>query len=470
MEKRFLYILAIIATGILVVSSISCVTAQQDSDNDGISDIKEEQLASLYEPVLHFASGEKFLPTDPNYHIQNSVLFMKNGQVNTIVDNAPTVASIAEYTSENYFLNNTLGGSDQIAQDYTQNRELYGDKIYAHVTGEGSYTVVQYWFFYAYNPGTINQHQGDWEMIQVVLDSTETPIYAAYSQHHAGEMAEWQDVEKAGETHPRVYVSLGSHANYFRSFEGKLGASSDIVGNSYTLNPEDLEIVMLGELGTANHPASQNWLQFGGRWGNWADVTDEYLGATGPRGPGQGENAEKWMYPTSWGSTLTVADQTWFTANMVVYYLAYILAAVVGILAAFKIWKIYKRGKQGKLNIMKILRSKSSLAVILGIVGVAVHFIAVFSTWYLVTGNIQTPFLETAGTTEIVLIDGTNGLRINTLQGDQGLTTLFGLGIPFGILFVAGAILLALDIIGAEKAKELSTKYIRHTRLSKHQE
>jgi hypothetical protein len=255
---------------------------------------------------------------------------------------------------------------------------------------------------------------------------------------------------------------LGSHANYFRSYQGKLGAASDIVGNSYTLNPEDLEVVILGELGTGNHPASQSWLDFGGRWGNWADVTDEYLGAAGPRGPGQGENAEKWMYPVSWGSSVIVADQTWFTANMVVYYLAYILAAIVGLLAAFKIWKIYKRQKQGKLNLMKILRSKSALAVILGIVGVAVHLIAVFSTWYIVTGDIQTQFLETAGTTEIVLIDGTNGLRINTLQGDQGLTSLFGLGIPFGILFVAGAVLLALDIIGVEKTKELSTKYIRN--------
>ena len=138
MKKKFLYLWAILVTGILVASSISCVTAQQDSDNDGISDIKEEQLASLYEPVLHFASGEKYFPTDPSYHIQNSVLFMKAGEANTVVDYAPTVASIAQYTAENYFLNNTLGGNDEIAQDYTQNRAAYGDKIYAHVTQQGA--------------------------------------------------------------------------------------------------------------------------------------------------------------------------------------------------------------------------------------------------------------------------------------------------------------------------------------------
>jgi len=68
--------------------------------------------------------------------------------------------------------------------------------------------------------------------------------------------------------------------------------------------------------------------------------------------------------------------------------------------------------------------------------------------------------LETAGTTELVLIDGVNGLRINMLQGDQGLTTMFGLGIPFGILFLSSVVLNALDIIGVEKPKSLSRTYI----------
>jgi len=77
-----------------------------------------------------------------------------------------------------------------------------------------------------------------------------------------------------------------------------------------------------------------------------------------------------------------------------------------------------------------------------------------------VTGNIETAYLDTAGTTEIVLIDGVNGLRINTLQGDQGLTTLFGIGIPFGLIFLASVVLNALDVIGVEKAKRLSRTYI----------
>ncbi len=460
MKKHTLFVIALIIVGLLAVSPVASVVAQDDLDNDGILDSKEKQLALTYEPYLHFPDGEKFFPTDANYHIQNSVLYMKSGEINTLIQGSPTASNIAQYTTEDYFLNNTLGGFEEIAQDYKQNRESFGDKIYAHVTSEAGYIVVQYWFFYAFNPGTLNQHQGDWEMIEIVLDSTETPLYAVYAQHHAGEMAEWKDVEKVDETHPRVYVALGSHASYFRPYQGKLGMESDIVGNAYTLKPEDLEIVNLGEKGTGNHPSSQDWLEFGGRWGNWDKRVDTFMGGAGPSGPGQGENSEKWLNPVSWGSDKTVVDQTWFTASLLVFYLPYIVVAILGVLAAYKIWKILKRKKEGKLNLMKILHSKALVGVLLGIVGVAVYFAGLFLPWYVVTGNIATTVIDTAGTTEIALIDGVNGLRINMLQGDQGLTTLFGLGIPFGILFLASVVLNALDIIGVEKAKTLSRTYI----------
>lgn len=460
MNKHFFLTLIILT---LLLSSSLCINAfsQNDLDNDGISDSKEQQLASTYEPYLHFADGEKFFPTDMSYHLDNSELYLKDEETNTLIDNSPTAETIDQYTTEDYFLNNTLGGFEEIAQNYKQSRDKYGDKIYAHVTTEAGLIAVQYWFFYAFNPGTLNQHQGDWEMVQVILDaSTETPQYAVYSQHHAGEKAEWKDVEKADETHPRVYVALGSHANYFRSCQGKIGAESDIVGNAYTLKPENLEIIHLGENGIGNHPTSQDWLEYGGRWGNWASQADALLGAAGPFGPGQGENSDKWSIPVSWGSNQFLVNQTWFTTSLLVSYLVYIIGAIIAIRAAYKIWKILKRKREGKLNIMKILRSKAALGVILGIIGIAVYLFALLLPWYIVTGNIQTAYIETAGTVNLVSIDGINGLRINTLQSDQGLTTLFGVGIPFGMIFISSVILNALDIIGVEKAKNLSKTYI----------
>ena len=177
MKKCRMFLFVILVIGLLVVSSSTGIVAQQDSDNDGILDQKEKELAALYEPVLHFVSGEEFFPTDPNYHVDNSNLYTIRMDTNILVERSSTISSIGQYKAENYFLNNTLGNYEAIAQDYRQNRAVYGDKIYAHVTSEGQYVIVQYWFFYAYNHGRLNQHQGDWEMIQIILDSTETPVF-----------------------------------------------------------------------------------------------------------------------------------------------------------------------------------------------------------------------------------------------------------------------------------------------------
>jgi len=460
MRKQVRLLSMIFLAGLLVVSSFQGVAAQDDLDNDGILDSTETQLMLMYTPYLHFAAGEKFFPTNISYHIENSALYQKSDDVDTLVDASPTVASISLYFTGDYYMKNTLGTPDEIAEDYEQKRQSLGYIIYAHVISEAEHIIVQYWFFYAFNPGSLNQHQGDWEMIQIILDSTEAPLYAVYSQHFAGERASWNDVEKADETHPRVYVALGSHANYFRPYQGKLGLESDVVGNAFTLEPDDLQIVLVGERGSGNHPPSQDWLEYGGRWGDWAKLADISLGAAGPRGLGHGENEEKWFYPVSWGIDAFLVDQNWFTLSWIASNFLYIFAGIIAVLAAIKIWRILRRKKQGKLNLMSILRSKGGVGVALGIAGIALYLVALLLPWYVVRGNVQTMGLETIGETDLVLVDGINGLRVNMLQSDQGLAQVFGIGIPFSIILLSSVVLNVLDLVGVEKAKSLSRTYI----------
>ena len=353
MRRRVWVVSVFFLMGVMICSPFQGVAAQDDFDNDGILDLTESQLALMYSPYLHFAAGERFFPTDVNYHIDNSVLYLKSDDSNTLIDASPTIASIS-LRGSGHFLNNTLGGFEEIVEDYEQRQESPTYTVYARVTRDDEYFIVQYWFFYAFNPGTLNEHQGDWEMIEIVLDSTEKPLYAVYSQHFTGERASWSDVEKVGETHPRVYVALGSHASYFRPYQGKLGLESDLVGNAFTLNPDDLQIIILGEKGAGNHPPSQDWLEYGGRWGNWAKLADMSLGAAGPSGPGHAENEEKWSNPVFWGSETFLVDQSWFTLSWITFYFIYIFAGILAVLSIIKIWRIVKRKKEGKLNIFKI--------------------------------------------------------------------------------------------------------------------
>ena len=73
-QNHGLFFSLILLVGLLILSTIQGVAAQDDLDNDGLSDSKESQLASAYAPHLHFAAGEKFFPTNVSYHIDNSVL------------------------------------------------------------------------------------------------------------------------------------------------------------------------------------------------------------------------------------------------------------------------------------------------------------------------------------------------------------------------------------------------------------
>lgn len=99
---------------------------------------------------------------------------------------------------------------------------------YGRVVRTGSYTVLQYYFFYAYNDYRshfhgANDHEGDWELVSLYLSEDPehgpTPEWAAYASHDeagADIRRRWDDPElqKVGE-HPVVFVGAGSHAAYF---------------------------------------------------------------------------------------------------------------------------------------------------------------------------------------------------------------------------------------------------------------
>ena len=98
--------------------------------------------------------------------------------------------------------------------------------MYGRVARRPHKIVLEYWYFYYddfysydYPPDDLfwQAHEGDWEVVSVVLDrGTQQPLYAAYSQHCTGERRAWDDVERSG-NHPVDHVAIGSHANLFEA-------------------------------------------------------------------------------------------------------------------------------------------------------------------------------------------------------------------------------------------------------------
>ncbi len=464
-RSSWVSIIPIILLSVMVLIN-SPVFAQNDLDNDGLADSSEQEIASRFAPNLQFVAGEKFFPIGVEYHISNSILKLKSTGGDQVISSSPTIEEISNFPSGDYYLDNRLGGLDEIYSDYSAKKESLSPMIYSRVSpgyDPGRDTiVVQYWFFYAFNEGPLNEHEGDWEMIQVVLDqSGSNPISASYSQHLSGQTAVWNDVEKTDGTHPIVYVAMGSHANYFRSYQGNFGFESDIVGGNGELIQHDrFEIILLGEPGLGNRPASQGWLDFGGRWGDWALFSDAIRGTAGPPGPAQGDNMAKWTGGVAWGSNLRSLDSSLLMINLVVANFIPIFGVVIVVLSIVKIRGIYGMRKEG-FAISSILRSRAAVGVVLGIVGIILTVGAIISPWYSVLGDIQSEEIRTEGAVNLILIDGFNGLQVNTLQEGQGLNPVFNLAIPLAIVMLVSVIFSVLDIFGSKGSKHLGSKFIR---------
>lgn len=103
---------------------------------------------------------------------------------------------------------------------------------HGRVVRQNGWTVLQYWFFMAYNSWRsgfhgVNDHESDWEMVNVYLyeqDGALYPEWVAYASHdfHGNDLRRrWDDdaqVDKV-DGHMVVYAGAGSHASYFRPGE-----------------------------------------------------------------------------------------------------------------------------------------------------------------------------------------------------------------------------------------------------------
>jgi hypothetical protein len=104
---------------------------------------------------------------------------------------------------------------------------------YGRVIRTSGWTVLQYWFFYAFNDwrsgfNGANDHEADWEQILIYLDADRdnraVPVWAAFAQHdyHGRDLRRrWDDLDELDRVgdHPVVYAGAGSHASYFRPGE-----------------------------------------------------------------------------------------------------------------------------------------------------------------------------------------------------------------------------------------------------------
>lgn len=271
----------------------------------------DPQLLSTYQPVLVFHPSERFRPTKIQSFVEDSELerFVGANPAQlpldafwAVVDSDPEPGELPASTPGAFYRLDQVGceadaplaGLDCYADAWESGSG--GTAVYGRVARTDTRVVLQYWLFYYDNPfllptpaGTFWQsHEGDWELVNVVLDTDGEPLEAAYSQHCSGQRKAWSSVEKspAGSTHPVAYVALGSHANYFAPGVGPAGAiplnpACIPAFVPAPLRPAIVDQVrdgssagaVVGPPGSGVEPATihsiegKAWSVFGGRWG-----------------------------------------------------------------------------------------------------------------------------------------------------------------------------------------------------------
>ena len=260
------------------------------------------QLLVRHQPVTVLHPLEAFAPASVDAFVAGATLERPDGSGGWIAaDPQPATANALPASGEwriDYRGCTPVAGVASIAC-YGATQAAAPSVVYGAVRTTKDRIVLQYWYWYAYNfwsglfpPGDYvwQAHEGDWEVIAVVLTKAGKPLYVGYSQHCSGKRRVWAKVPKRG-AHPVAYVGLGSHSHWFGTgdqlmdlscyepaaavvFRTYLGTVLDRTGSGRRLGPAGLapERTALVRV-TENAP---RWMRYPGRWGEtaWAHFPD----------------------------------------------------------------------------------------------------------------------------------------------------------------------------------------------------
>ena len=307
---------AVFAAAFTTIAAEPASVAASDVDDDA------RQLAERFAPVVVVRDqsepcdthGEPFEPAPVEIVLDNPEVFLRQvGNDDPVKMSGPGASDIFDLREGWYldFPGDALEPGCIFEEDFRRFSD--GRSVtYAHVAtepGRPDQLALQYWFFWYHNPAK-NDHEGDWEFIQLLFDVgtvedalTSEPVSVGYAQHTGGERGDWDDpkLEKEDDR-PVVYAARGSHASYFGQalYLGRSGAEGfgcdNTDGPSRRLHPE---VVLLPEEVTDPH-GEFAWLAFQGRWGQ-----REVGFFNGPTGPAA---KERWTEPVTWSEDLRDAS------------------------------------------------------------------------------------------------------------------------------------------------------------------
>lgn len=328
------------------------------------SEIEQESLLEKYAPILYMHPDEQFFPVPIEAMLDNSDLDTGSNPIfggNPFIIEAPIVTGILmDNDRSDAFLNLRLTNDNgkESAPGYKESKSivpnqpsdiLYPPTVYGREfqPKDSQLKVLQYWFFYVFNDYTdfvvnnkrladeleVQRHEGDWEMIQIMLDQNNIPGTSTYSYHQGGvphndwNKLEFDEMIDPDKTHPKVFVARGGHGSWSTSGTHEwfqdliplrticntgtyLDVSSTTNGNIIFPNSiapigeSEYEFIDISEDSESN----RHWTHWKGKWGDIFDPATINIKLPGISGPDSPANIEyknapnRWREPIKWGN------------------------------------------------------------------------------------------------------------------------------------------------------------------------
>jgi hypothetical protein len=270
-------------------------------------------LLARHLPILVLHPAEPFRPVPVDGFLADADLQRRNGSAWERAD-GPLPVGGADHRLDQRSCRAVDGVAATQCYASAEAAHGAGPVVYGTAFRSRGRIALQYWLWYPYNvysptvpAGELWQvHEGDWESVSVMLDRHGKALVAGYSQHAEGQRREWRRVSKVG-SRPRVFVALGSHANYFapgaHRFDPRIVEPVlisvirqkglrpvDHTGSGPVVRPRLVRV-------TATTPS---WMTFAGAWGEDAYLrvppSEPAVYGSGPRGP---VFHEQWRRPVA---------------------------------------------------------------------------------------------------------------------------------------------------------------------------
>ena len=259
-----------------------------------------------------------------------------------------------------------------------------------------------------------------------------------------------------------VYVALGSHANYYRYYEGKLeGDHCD--DNGIVLEPADYVLIEIQEDIPGGQPDT-SWVWFGGKWGTVPDLLANVRGEAGPPGPMYREEGAMWD-GAAFFEGARAFDISMLWAKLLLYYSTWIILGIVLISVFFTFLRGYKKRKKGELRspYLELLtikgKDRRSIANTIALAGLIIAVIGMTYPVFTMEAWVVGGQYATGDYVTLFSLGGTDILVLNTLDPNGELLSLGTVAVNFALLLGSMVLLFVLSNF-ASTPKKIARRYM----------